>query len=217
MLRKQGLPVLTKKEYYNLCRKADGGGKLTRQEEIIVITKYLEDQGFHVQVQYEHAVDDDGKRTGVRVVRDIFFINDAQIALGRRFVSDFLYETDATFNTNELRLPLSVMVGITNTGKTFPLAYCYITSESAKSFDFVAGELTKYVFYNCPEAAVICADFTKGLGAAIAARALRESGVESEAAQERTLEPGELPNVSSMLLGNEEDEDRFKTILQLCE
>jgi len=109
------------------------------------------------------------------------------------------------------------MVGITNTGKTFPLAYCYITSESAKSFDFVAGELTKYVFYDCPEAAVICADFTKGLGAAIAARALHESGVESEDAQECNLEPRELPNVSSMLLGDKEDEDCFETILQLCE
>jgi hypothetical protein len=95
-------------------------------------------------------------------------------------VSDFLYKIDATFNTNELRLPLSVIVGITNTSKTFPLVYCYITSESAKSFDFVVGELTKYVFYNCLEAAVIYADFTKGLGAAIAARALHESGVESE-------------------------------------
>jgi hypothetical protein len=77
MLRKQGLPVLTKKEYYNLCRKADEGGKLTRQEEIMMITKYLEDLDFHVQVRYEHAVDDAGKRTGVRVVQDIFFINDA--------------------------------------------------------------------------------------------------------------------------------------------
>ena len=77
ILQKQGLPILTKKEYYNLCRKADEGGKLTRQEEIMMITKYLEDLDFHVQVRYEHAVDDAGKRTGVRVVQDIFFINDA--------------------------------------------------------------------------------------------------------------------------------------------
>ena len=42
-------------------------------------------------------------------------------------------------------------------------------------------ELTKYVFYDCPEAAVICADFTKGLGAAIAAKAFCESGVEDKA------------------------------------
>ena len=146
----------------------------------MVITKYLEDLDFHVQVRYEHAVDDAGERTGVRVVRDIFFINDAQISLGRRFVSDFLYKTDAIFNINKLCLLLSIIVGIINTSKTFLLVYCYITSESAKSFDFVAGELTKYVFYDCLEAAVIYADFAKGLGAAIAARTLCESGVESE-------------------------------------
>jgi hypothetical protein len=76
---------------------------------------------------------------------------------------------------------LSIMVGITNTKKTFPLAFCYITSKSAKSFDFVKGELTKYVFYNCLKAAVIYADFTKGLRAAIAARALCKASVKDEA------------------------------------
>ena len=50
MLQKQGLPIYTKKEYYNLYRKADEGGKLTRQEEIIMITKYLKDLGFYIQV-----------------------------------------------------------------------------------------------------------------------------------------------------------------------
>jgi hypothetical protein len=130
-------------------------------------------------------------------------------------VSDFLYETDATFNTNKLRLPLSVMVGITNTGKTFPLAYCYITSESAKSFDFVGGELTKYVFYDYLEATIICADFTKGLGAAIAAQVLRESGVEAEAVQERHLEPSELPDVTTLQMGSGGKEE--ETTLQLSE
>jgi hypothetical protein len=103
------------------------------------------------------------------------------------------------------------MVGITNTGKTFPLAYCYITSESAKSFDFVAGELTKYIFYNCLEAAVICADFTKGLGAAMAARSLRDAGVEDEAEQQRRLKPGELLDISTLQIGKAEE-----TLLQLC-
>ena len=63
-----------------------------------------------------------------RVVRDIFFMSDEQIQLARRFVSGFIYETDATFGTNTLRLPLSVMVGIDNTGATFPMAYMFITS-----------------------------------------------------------------------------------------
>ena len=34
LLHKEGLLVLTTKEYYSLCRKADIGGKLTNQQEI---------------------------------------------------------------------------------------------------------------------------------------------------------------------------------------
>jgi hypothetical protein len=82
-----------------------------------------------------------------------------------------MYQTNTTFNTNELRLPLSSIVSITNTRHTFPLAYYYIISKLAKSFDFIARELTKYVFYNCPKVEVIIANFTRGLGAAIAAKA----------------------------------------------
>jgi hypothetical protein len=104
------------------------------------------------------------------------------------------------------------MVDITKTGKTFPMTYCYITSESAKSFDFVSGELTKYIFYDCPKAADICTDFTKGLGATIAAKALHENGVEDQDAQERHLQAGELPNITAMQMGNND----IKTLLQLC-
>jgi hypothetical protein len=82
-----------------------------------------------------------------------------------------MYETDATFNTNCLKLLLSMMVGINNCSKTFPLAYCYITLESAASFKFVVDQLSNLVFYNCPKAAVVVEDFFKGLKAAIAAKA----------------------------------------------
>ena len=172
LLRKEGLLGLTRKDFYNLNQRERQGGKLTKEEEILVLIEHLEDHKFHVQCRWEYALDDKGKTTGKRVIKDLFFINKAQIQLGRRFVSGWMYETDATFNTNELRLPLSSMVGITNTGNTFPLAYCYITSESARSFEFVAHQLTKYVFYNCCEAAVIVADFTKGLGAALTSKAV---------------------------------------------
>jgi Transcription factor AFT len=77
MLQKEGLLDLTAKKYYGLLRKADREGEtLTKQEEIQVLLQYLEDHNFHVQVRYEHVIDDDGNRTNRRVVRDIFFIND---------------------------------------------------------------------------------------------------------------------------------------------
>jgi len=49
-----------------------------------------------------------------------------------------MYKTDATFNTNSLKLLLSVIVSINNYKKTFLIAYCYITLEAAVSFKFVA-------------------------------------------------------------------------------
>jgi hypothetical protein len=72
-----------------------------------------------------------------------------------------MYKTDATFNTNCLKLLLSVMV------KTFLTAYSYITLELAASFKFVANQLSNLVFYNYPKSAVIVRDFSKGLGAAV--------------------------------------------------
>lgn len=57
--------------------------------------------------------------------------------MGQRFVSDFVLQTDATFNTNELNMPLSIFVRITSTMFSFSLAYTFISSESAEAFKFV--------------------------------------------------------------------------------
>jgi hypothetical protein len=77
-------------------------------------------------------------------------MSNKQIRIARRFVSGFLYKTNATFNTNTRRLPLSVMVGINNTGYMFPMAFMFITSELVKSFKFANECLTDLCFYNCP-------------------------------------------------------------------
>jgi hypothetical protein len=63
---------------------------------------------------------------------------DEQIRLIRRFISGFIYETNATFNTNNLRLLLFVIVGVNNTSLTFPIAFIFITSELAKAFKFTS-------------------------------------------------------------------------------
>jgi hypothetical protein len=94
-----------------------------------------------------------------------------QIKMAWRFVSSFMYKTDTTFNTNSLKLSLSIMVKIDNCKKTFSIVYCYITSESAASFKFVADQLSDLAFNDCSEAGVIVEDFSKGLGAACTAKA----------------------------------------------
>lgn len=137
----------------------------------MVIT-ILEQNGFHPRTQEEYIIK--GGVQTKRVVRDIFFMSDKQIHLTRHFVSGFIYKTDATFNTNTRRLPLSVIVGIDNTGHTFPMAFMFITSKSLKSFQFTNKCLTELCFYNCPQLTLICGDFSKGLRAAVALKVKQE-------------------------------------------
>jgi flagellar biosynthesis protein FliR len=65
-------------------------------------------------------------------------------------MSGFLYKTNATFNTNIRRLPLSIIVGINNIGYMFPMAFMFITNKLAKSFKFINRCLINLCFYNCP-------------------------------------------------------------------
>ncbi|XP_044723742.1 MULE transposase domain-containing protein [Hirsutella rhossiliensis] len=122
---------LSAKEFYNLSR-SEGDAAF---------------EDFRVRCFFKYLLDDQGRQTA-RVLEHLFFCSSEQIRLGRRFVSGFLMQTDATFNTNCLHLPLSVIVGITNTGKTFPLAFAFITSESAEAFEFVNAQLAELVWYD---------------------------------------------------------------------
>ncbi len=67
-------------------------------------------------------------------------------------------------------MPLSVLVGVLNTGKTFPFAWCFITSGSAATFDFMVDILDELFFYNFPSPKVVYCDFAKGLAKSIATR-----------------------------------------------
>jgi len=82
-----------------------------------------------------------------------------------------MYKTDATFNINSLKLLLSVLVGINNYKKTFPIAFYYITFKAVVSFRFITDELTDLAFYNYLKLDVIVRDFFKGLRAACAVKA----------------------------------------------
>src|SRR3984885_15808210 len=164
---KSGL-YIKDKEFYNLIRNKRKI-TLSGEEEAQLLIGILERNRFYPRVREEYILED-RERTG-RVIREIFFMSADQIIKARRFVSGFMYETDVTFNTNKLRLLLSVIVGIDNTGKTFLMAFMYHTTESTKAFKFTSEQLTDLAFYDCLEAAVICGDFSKGLGATIKLKA----------------------------------------------
>jgi MULE transposase domain len=99
---------------------ADKRDTETRQ----VLLQALNETDFihHQQVSTEY--DNEGNLNSKRLIQ-IWFAHPKQLATAQRFVTDSLLIIDGTFNTNELRLPLLVAVGITNCGTTFPVAFSY--------------------------------------------------------------------------------------------
>ena len=90
-----------------------------------------------MRIQAEYTTNADGDCDG-QVIKDPFWMSPKQIKITQQFASSFICKTDATFNANSLKLPLSVIVSINNYRKTFFIAYCYITLELVMSFKFVA-------------------------------------------------------------------------------
>lgn len=80
-------------------------------------------------------------------------------------------------------MPLSVLLGITNTGLSFPAVYCYISFESKESFLFMFAYMQELMFYDeYPGPYVILGDFAAGLRAAMM-KTLNKNGVPGGKAQ----------------------------------
>ena len=67
-------------------------------------------------------------------------------------------------------MPFSILVRILNIGKPFSFGLCFITLETAASFEFMEQQLDDLFFYNFPRLKLICGDFAKGLASAIGKR-----------------------------------------------
>jgi len=70
-------------------------------------------------------------------LQQIFFFHPAQIHLSQRFLPDFVFLINSTFNTNSLNLILISILRIDNQGHTVPIALSFARSESKVCFDFV--------------------------------------------------------------------------------
>ena len=63
-----------------------------------------------------------------------------------------------TFFINYLRMPLLIMVIITNTGKTVLIIYLIIISEAEQVFKEIYNFINKFIFYNIPSLKVHISD-----------------------------------------------------------
>jgi len=71
----------------------------TKEEQATQLILSLQAQDFRVMPRYKWQLDGKGNRTH-KVVEQVFFCSAEQITIARRFVSGFMMETDAIFNTN---------------------------------------------------------------------------------------------------------------------
>ena len=134
LLREDALGVrLKEKEYYNLARnqplnQAD-------PDSAVALLRALQDEGFHYRTMISEEFDEQvpSKIVSRRLVQIVFWHPEARY-LARRFVADHLLIVDATFNTNNLRMPLITSLGITNEGRALPIAFSYCPGESAESY-----------------------------------------------------------------------------------
>jgi hypothetical protein len=172
VLKKMGLTI-DPNRYYNLVRK-EQSKSLSPQEEAMMLLYYLESQSVHVVVDEQYVLNERGDKKD-RVIMCIVWWTSAQIQLARRFVSDMVAETDATFNTNEKRLLLQCFVGIDNTNSTFEFLQAFSTAESARNIRFILQVLQDYFFYDCPGFAVLAGDFGTGLSAGFAQKAAEDT------------------------------------------
>jgi MULE transposase domain len=101
-----------------------------------------------------------------KLIQIIFFYKEV-IRLAQRFIAEKLLIVNSTFNTNKLRLPFLIGVGITNNGKTFPYALSYCPGETAKSYNFFFQTLRQEIWIDCYKPIIILRDQSARLISAI--------------------------------------------------
>jgi hypothetical protein len=78
-------------------------------------------------------------------LEQLFSCTDFQINRVRRYVCHTIMQTDVTFKTNDLVMPLATHMGVTNTNHTFPFALSFVCSESKGSFQFSFKQISNVI------------------------------------------------------------------------
>lgn len=160
--------TLSQKTYYNLIRhKYPDKGDPDTLTGLLTALKD-EDFKFRTRTEDEYKVQGETETLVRRKLLQIVFYHSEAIRLTQRFVAGHLLVIDGTFNTNRLRLPLLVAVGITNSNKSFPVAFSYCSGETAEVYGFFFECLRAEIFTNdIQDASVVLSDQAAGLISAV--------------------------------------------------
>jgi len=155
--------IVSARDYYNTVRKEKPDK--SKPKTIVALLRMLEDNDF---IYYTRVSVEESNTSITRKLIQLFWTHPKQIEAAKRFIADWAIVIDGTFNTNELRLPLLVLVGVLNTNKTFPVAFSFCPSESAESIGFVWESMKAEVFIDgVLPPRVIIGDWAKGLIASV--------------------------------------------------
>ena len=159
ILEKSGLS-LPCSDYYNLyCEKTVDG----IYDEFEALVYALNEVGFKFACRMELTSNRDGEVIK-RQLQQVWFALDEQIQLAQRFIADFTMLSDGTFSTNDLNLTLNTMIGVTNTGHSFPAVQSFARSEAALNFDFIFQCNQDFIFTGkIPPPRVIISDQAPGM------------------------------------------------------
>lgn len=133
--------TLTRREYYNLKKGQVLDGRDEKTIEGLLFA--LDDAGFHHRYRVQEELDETGKVISRKLIQ-IWFTHPKLLQESARFVAGAVYVVDATFNTNKVKMPIIVAVGVLNNGKTFPIAFSYCRAEDHESYSFFWASLKKH-------------------------------------------------------------------------
>ena len=154
--------IISSQQYYNLGKRlaSDVQQKDTPGALVAVFDKL----GWQYSWRTQTHSDDNGNE--IKKILQVAFWDPQILQYARRFTSNALLIVDATFRTNRKGLPLMIAAGISNTGRTFPALYSWISEEDADSYTFFFKVLRDEVYQDCPEPAVVLTDLSGGMTAA---------------------------------------------------
>ena len=166
LLRDESLGMRLKvKEYYNLKRSQLLNPR--DSDSALILLKALKDEGFHYRTVVKEDINSTGDLVSQQLVQIVFWHPEAGF-LAQRFCAGHLLVVDATFNTNNLRMPLITSLGITNEGKALPVAFSYCPGETTESYNVFLRAVREDILGNeVAEIAVHLADMSSGMTSAV--------------------------------------------------
>jgi MULE transposase domain len=151
---------LKQQEYYNLIKNQPFNK--SDERSMISLLKALHDEGFSYHTRTQDSIDEDGKVVHRKLLQIVFFDKQA-VPLVRRFCAGHLLIIDATFNTNNLRMPLMTSCGLTNEGNPLPVVFSYSPGEDAESYTYLIDVLQGEMFDGVPVPDVLLTDQSKAM------------------------------------------------------